>query len=302
LIRAWPFKLNIIFSASQKKGIVILLLVGITIIQGQKYLAWALHPQYKLRQISEDLGKAFDQAAISGLWAPVLCLENKHRAYESYPSFINDSEDFLEQYKITHVIATDFFGGLEKNYYWNNFAEEMQKSKLLVKYPIWRGAAFLYDLHPDSETAPQENIMEAEMFTQSPGMPRYDPESSGQFAVSFQKGTPGFLSIASSGRKFTQGSHQATFRLKIEGNKGHEVQRIARIDVISSEQNRVLAVKNLMAADFSQEDTYQEFNLTFTLKRPAILDFRVYSDSVIPLWADNFRIETTSTQNVMKNR
>lgn len=302
LIRAWPFKLKITLSTPQKKAIVFLLLSGITLIQGQKYLAWALHPQYKLQQISADLGKAFEQAAISGLWAPVLCLENKHRAHESYPAFINDSKDFLEQYKITHVIATDFFGGLEKNYYWNNFAEDMKRSKLQVKYPVWRGAAFLYDLHPKIETSSQKNIMEAEVFTQSLGMPRYDPASSGQFAVSFKEQTPGFLSIASTGQKFTKGSYKATFRLKKKMIQGHPSQRIARIDVISGEQKKVLAVKNLMATDFHRNDTYQEFNLTFMLKRPSILDFRVYSDGIIPLWADYFKIETIQAQSDMKNR
>lgn len=291
LIRSWPQNLKFSLSDTHKRVLVLMLLLAITIIQGQKYLAWALHPQFKLKQISVDLGSAFDQAVVSGLWAPVLCLENRHRAHESYPAFINDNKDYLRQFSITHVIATDFFGGLEKNYYWRNFPEDMENARLLVKYPIWRGSAFLYDLHPRIEMSTPDNIMEAELFTQPIGMPRFDPESSGQFAVHYKEGTPGFLSIASTGKKLPKGLYRAVFRLKNKAIPSLSSQRIARIDVVSEEQKRVFAVKNLTSDDFPENSTYQEISLTFTLKRPSVMRLRTYSDGIVPLWVDSLRME-----------
>jgi len=290
IIKLWPTSFEISLSSSAKKVSVIGILLAVLLFQGQKYLSWALHPQFKLKQISTDLGKAFDQAAIAGLWAPVICLENKHRAHESYPGYVNDEKDFLEKFKITHVLATTFFGGLENNYYWKNFPEAMARARLIAKYHIWKGNALLYDLHSSLENFNEKNHYEAEIFTLPETMPRYDPDSTGKFAAFGKKNKARFIVIASSAEKIAEGKHIVTFRMKKEKSDLKQDVRIARIDVVSREVNRPLAIKNILGMSFTQDEKYQDISLPIYLNTPLKLDFRLYTDGTVNLWVDHVRI------------
>lgn len=290
IIKLWPRSFEISLTSSVKKVSVIGVLLAVLLLQGQKYISWALHPQFKLEQISTDLGKAFDQAAIAGLWAPVICLENKHRAHESYPGYVNDEKEFLEKFKITHVFATTFFGGLEHNYYWRNFPEAMARAKLIAKYYIWKGNALLYDLHPSLENFDKKNHFEAEIFTLPETMPRYDSDSTGKFAAFGEKNKARFIVIASSSEKIAAGKHIVTFRMKKEKSDLKKDVRIARIDVISREINRPLAIKNISGMSLPQDEKYQDISLPVYLKTPLKLDFRLYTDGVVNLWVDHVRI------------
>jgi 4-amino-4-deoxy-L-arabinose transferase-like glycosyltransferase len=290
MIKFWPKNLEISLSSPFKKATVLIILLGVIFLNGQKYLSWALHPQFKIKLISKDLGKAFDHATIAGLWAPVICLENKHRAYESYPGLFNDEKDFLEKYEITHVFASTFFGGLENKYYWRNFPKAMEKTKLLAKYFIWRGTVLLYELNPPPEHSDVENHYEAEIFTEPQGMPRYAPDSSGKFAVFAEKNKPGLIVSASSPGKISEGKYKVLFRIKKEENSSKPYSRIARIDAVSQATKRVLKRENLYEKNFSPDKNYQEFTLTIFLKRPSKVDFRVYSDGKVSFWVDKIRV------------
>lgn len=296
VFRAWPSHFEVSLSLSFRKVIVSVLIIAIIVLNAQKYFSFAFHPQYKLKQISVDLGNAFDEAAISGLWAPVLCLENRHRAHESYPGYWNHERDFLQKYKITHVIATTFFEGLENNYYWRNFSEEMANSRIIAKYSIWRGSAFLYELQSPAEKALRKGFFEAEIFTQPQGMPRYDAGATENFAVLADRGQKGFLTIAPSKDNIPKGDYRVIFRLKKEKSTQRSSQRLARIDVISVERNRVLGMKNLWAENFILDKKYQEFLLPVVLQEPMHLIFRIYSDGAVRLWADHIRIEKTKDE------
>jgi hypothetical protein len=289
IMKLWPTSFEISLSPSLKKIIVLGILLSVLFFNGQKYLSWAIHPEFKLKQISTDLGEAFDKAAISGLWAPVICLENKHRAHESYPGYINDEKDFLEKFKITHVFATTFFGGLENNYYWQNFPEAMKKAKLLAKYPVWNGLVLLYDLYPLLKHFNEKNHYEAEIFTLPKTMPRYDPDSSGTFAAFAKKDKARFIVVASSAEKIPSGNHTVTFRIKKGKSDLNPDARIARIDVISKEVNRPMAIENIFGRSL-QDEKYQEFSLPVFLKKSLKLHFRVYTDGVVNLWVDNIRM------------
>jgi len=268
----------------------LIILLGAVFFNGQKYLSWALHPEFKLKLISRDFGKAFDNGVIAGLWAPVVSLENKHRAHESYPGFYNDEKDFLEKFDITHVFASTFFGGLENKYYWRNFPEAMERAKLLAQYYIWRGTVLLYELNPPLDQYDEENRYEAEIFTQSQGMPRYDPDSSAKFAVLSEKNKSGFVAVVSSSGKIAKGKHEIIFRIKKEGKPSKPSSRIARIDVISRANKRILGMKNLYVMNFPRDKEYQEFILTIHVKRLSKIDFRVYSDGIVNLWVDNITV------------
>lgn len=294
LIKLWPDNFAVSFPSILKKTIVGLIFLGVLFFNGRQYLSWAFHPDHKLESISLDFGKAFDRAAISGLWAPVICLENRHRAHESYPDFANDEKDFLDKYEITHVFATTFFNGLEINYYRRNFPEAMSHAKLLAKYIIWRGEALLYELNPPAKPADKNGHYEAEIHTEPQGMPRYDPSSSGRFSVLSEKKKPGFAAIVPTKEKIPKGRYRVIFEMKIESKSLRAFPRVARIDIVSPDTRRLLAAKDLSAEDFTGDVGYQEFSLILDLKRPLKLEFRVYSDGLDTFWIDRIRIERIS--------
>jgi hypothetical protein len=240
------------------------------------------------------LGKAFDQAAISGLWAPVICLENTHRSHESFPGFVNDEKDFLEKFKITHVFASTAFDNQEINYYRQNFPEAMRGAQLLAKYFIWRAEMLLYELKPSAGPPGQKYEFEAEIFTRRQGMPRYDPESSGKFSVLSDKRKSGFVTVVSTQEKIPAGRYRVYFKMKRKPNPLKTLSRIARIDVVAPETRRLLEAKNLTEKDFPETDGYREFSLPIELMRPLKLNFRVYSDGLSIFWIDRIRIEKTS--------
>ncbi len=294
LIKLWPESFAVSFSSILKKSIVALILLGVLFFNGRQYLSWALHPEYKLKSISLDFGKAFNQAAISGLWAPIVCLENRHRAHESYPDFVNDEKDFLDKYEITHVFATTFFNGLEIKYYRQNFPEAMRNARLLAKYIMWRGEVLLYELKLSLKPPYKKGHYEAEIHTESQGMPRYDPASSGKFSVLSEKKKPGFVAVVPTIEKIPQGRYKVIFNMKQEGKSSKDLPRVARIDIVSPDTRRLLVAKDLTAKDFSADNRYQEFSLFLDLKRSLKLDFRVYSDGLNTFWVDWIRIERLS--------
>jgi 4-amino-4-deoxy-L-arabinose transferase-like glycosyltransferase len=292
LIKRWPENFTISLPSSVKKTSVALILLGVLFFNGRPYLSWAFHPEYKLKHISLDLGKAIDHAAIAGLWAPVVCLENNHRAHEYFPGAFNDEKDFLEKYKITHIFATTFFGEIDD--YRRNFPRALKKAKLLVKYLVWRGEALLYDLNPPPELPEQNDRFEAEVHTQRRGMPRYDPDSSGKFSVFSKKGKSGFVVLVSPPEKIPQGQYRVIFRIKKKNHQTKSSFRMARIDIVSPDTKRLLAIKNLVPENFPDDNEYLEFSLPLNLKRPLRLDFRVYTDGLIPFWVDWIRIQKIS--------
>ena len=289
LVKLWPETFTISLPSIVKKSCVAVILLGVLLFNGRPYIFWALHSEYKLKSISVDLGRAFDHAVIAGLWAPVVCLENKHRAHEYFPGAFNDRKDFLEKYKITHVFATTFFG--EINDYKRNFPESMQRATLLAKYPIWRGEALLYELKSSSGPPEKRVQFEAEIYTRRLGMPRFEPEASGQFSVLTKKGKSGFVALVSPQEIIPQGQYRIIFRIKKSSDTIKFTNRMARIDVVSPETKKLLAIKNLTPENFPFSNEYMEFSLPLQLKKAAKLDFRVYTDGLISFWVDWIRIQ-----------
>ncbi|MGD2245571.1 MAG: glycosyltransferase family 39 protein [Candidatus Aminicenantes bacterium] len=289
--RLWPENLKFSCSTSQKKAALALVLILIVFFSGKRYLAWAFHPEFKMKHVSEDLGELVENAAIAGLWAPVVCLENTHRAHESYPGYVNDEADFIEKLQITHVFATTFFG--EDNYYWNTFPADMKRSRLLAQYHIWRGPVFLYDLHPGIGPFQMENFFEGELFTLPAGMPRYDPEASNSLAVRSENRKKGFIIEVAPENPTPKGRYKAVFRLKMEGPLRDSDRRVARIDVVSKTNKRVWAVDNILKTHFRSENKYQEFSLPVILNKTRNLQFRVYSDGLLTVWIDYVQLSET---------
>ena len=293
LMRMWPENFKITFSPFLKKSVIFLILLGVLFFNGKQYLSWVLHPQFKLQSISLDFDQAFDHATISGLWAPVVCMENRHRAHESFRGYINDEKDFLKKNKITHVFASTFFNDQEINYYRRNFAEAMQKARLQVKYVIWRGQVLLYELNPSPEFPDSKHLFEAEIYTQRQGMPRYDPDSSGNFSVLSEKRKSGFVAIVSTEEEIPKGRYKIIFRMKREELTSRTLSRMARIDVVSPDSRRLLVSQDISTDDFPDDDKYHGFSLPINLPRSTKLNFRVYSDGLVAFWVDWIRVEKT---------
>ncbi len=291
LIRLWPDSISVSLSPSFKKAAVLLILAGIIFFNGRPFLDWALHPRFKLRNVSIDLGKALDHAVISGLWAPVISLENRHRAHESFPGFVNDEKDFIEKFQVTHVFASTAFNNQEIDYYRRNFPEAMRKARLLARYFIWQTEMLLYELKPPAGPQRQANTYEAEVHTRRQGMPRYDPEASGRFSVLSEKGEPGYATVVPLPDKIPEGRYTVTFRMKMHPAPVKSPERVARIDAVAPDTRRLLAAKDLHEKDFPGVGAYRNFVLSIDLKRAERLNFRVYSEGSAIFCVDWIRIE-----------
>jgi hypothetical protein len=265
-----------------KKSVMIFCLAAVLIFQGIKYFDWALSPQFQFRNISRDLGKAFSQATIAGLWAPVICLENTHRAHEYFPGVINDHKDFFQRFGITHVFTTTAFGENQK--FERNFPDVMRDAELLALYHIWTVKALLYDVRTISKK--KDKHYEAELYTHRGSTPRFDPQASQKFAVRSHSRKGQFVVVIPAVETFLQGRHKITFRMKAEKNIQDPKKRIARLDVISAERRRVLAYKDLFRKDFNTNG-YQDIPLTFRVRKPQKIKFRVYTQGNGTFWIDN---------------
>ncbi|MBE0460736.1 MAG: glycosyltransferase family 39 protein [Candidatus Aminicenantes bacterium] len=280
-------KQKFILSPVQKKGIVFILILGIFILQGTKYLTWVTHPQFQLKEASQDFGKAFKEAAFAGLWAPVVCLENKHRAYEYFPGYINDCKNFFEKFGITHVFTTTAFN--EKRNFEKKFPHVMNRAKLMARYHIWTTNVLLYDVNPTENTG-EEGLFEAEIFTQKGGTPRFNCEASQNFAVLSRSRKENFVVLITGEKVYDKGKYEITFSIKREGKYKNNSDRIARLDVISPEIKRALAYKDVFPEDLSKNG-YKDFILNIKLRKPLKINFRVFSTGKGSFWIDFVKIK-----------
>ncbi len=83
-------------------------------LHAYQYLHWFGGRTHEIYSTSKALGERFHTVTFTGQWAPVLCLENRHRAVPVWPGFINGEEPF-ERYAITH--------GLIWGRHWKRFNE-----------------------------------------------------------------------------------------------------------------------------------------------------------------------------------
>jgi len=276
-----------ILSPAQKKVLIFIFILAIFIFQGTKYLTWATHPQFQLKEASQDFGKAFKNAAFAGLWAPAVCLENKHRAYEYFPGYINDCKNFFEKFGITHVFTTTAFN--EKRNFEKNFPDVMERAKLMARYHIWTTNVLLYDVNPTENTG-EEGLFEAEIFTQKGSTPRFNCEASQNFAVLSRSRKENFVVLITGEKVYDKGKHEITFSIKREGKYKNTSDRIARLDVTSPEIKRVLAYKDIFPEDLSKNG-YKDFILNIKLRKPLRINFRVFSTGKGSFWIDLVKIK-----------
>jgi hypothetical protein len=177
-------------SLSQKGGL-ILTVVFVSIYAYQNvavYLSWVKSPTYKLKTISHDLGRAFPRGVFSGLLIPTLSLENRNRAHTSWPRYANDDPGFLGREGVTHLFLGTYNN--ELRYYVERFPEETERARLLVRYRIWRSWFDLYDIQEGPRPDADETVYEAETMDRETGLPLFDPQAGGRFAVRVETDSP----------------------------------------------------------------------------------------------------------------
>lgn len=275
-----------ILPSSIKRSLVFALLTAVLFLQGSSYLRWALHPQFQFKHISLDLGKAFPEATIAGLWAPIISLENKHRAHEYFPGAINDIPDFFQRFGITHVFTTTHAGEAEK--FEKNFPQIMAGAALLARYHIWTVEALLYDIHPGREK-PDPGSFEAELFTQKGSTPRYDPDASRTFAVLHQGKQPRFVVSIPGTHPLEEGTYDISFRMKRGGEIRKPGQRMARIDAVSEKKKRALAYRDISPEDLS-DTSYRSLSIRVKVRSSEDITLRVFAQGIGDIWVDRIDI------------
>ncbi len=213
----------------------------------------------------------------------VMALENSHPAHAYKKDYINRGLDFLNKYKITHLLLSTHAEEIPE--YNNDFPQAMQKAVILARYPLWQTYVVLYDLFPEQiSTQKPGKVIQGETFFGENGLPRYDPDASERLAFATEvhaQGTRLVLPL----KEYPAGLYRLTYRIK-SATLSQVDTRLARIDVTTGSRQRALAQKDLLARDFSQADSYQEFTIEFRLRSPSPLNLRLYSTGKAPLWFD----------------
>jgi len=284
LSKIWQ-KTKLNFPFSFKKTACVLLIITIFAFQIPQYLDWAISPHHQFKHISQDLGKVLENATLAGLWAPVICLENKHKAHEYYPKVINDCPEFFQKYKITHIFTTTYAG--ENHYFERNFPEVMNKAQLLARYHVWRTQVLLYQIHP-LLSPKKRGIFEAELFTQKGNTPRFDENTSKKLSVLSSAKKPHFVILVPPEKSYS-GNYVITFRIKAE-EIYKKKNRLARLDVISTERRSLFGYKDIFVPDIDKRD-YKNISLKIFIPRSQKIKIRVYSTGSASLWVDWIKIE-----------
>jgi len=287
LSRTWNSPNYIHLPSKLKVTLLVFILGGIIFLQGIQYTSWALSPRFQFSEISQDYALAFKNAAFAGLWAPIISLENKHRAHEYFPGLINDDKNFFDKFGITHVFTTTSHG--EDKTFQRQFPKVMAQAKLLARYHIWTTEVLLYDIHAGKEDS-TEGRLEAEVYTRPGSTPRFDAEASQNFAVLHKTKKPDFSVVVPLKKLLPEGRYEVLFRLKREGQKTLSNERIVRLDAVSENIRRVYSREDIMSENFP-EGKYEIFRLVFHLSRPRKIDLRVFTEGHDNIWADWIKVQ-----------
>lgn len=105
------------------------------ITNGRLYWRWARSPHFTVIDTSRELGNILDDAYIVGLWAPLICLENQHKALYVGKGRFNDKDTF-KRYSITHLFLWDGNHREELRFLQEAYPQIVEKAKLIKIYNI----------------------------------------------------------------------------------------------------------------------------------------------------------------------
>jgi 4-amino-4-deoxy-L-arabinose transferase-like glycosyltransferase len=292
VFRLWPQNLSLPLPAAFKTAVIAFLVMLSFGFNFRSYLKWGLSPRYDRKIISQDLGEAFQDARLGGLVSMVLALENTHPAHAYKTDYINRGLDFLDRYKITHLLLTTHAEEIPD--YRNDFPQAMQQAVILARYPLWQTYVVLYDLFPRQPPEEKGEVLEGEVFFGENGLPRYDPAASGRMAYAIERHPRG-AHLALPLGLYPAGRYRLVYRLKAE-KLLQEESRLARIDVATRDRQRALAQRDLASREFKGSEKYQDFELEFRLRSPREISLRLYSTGKTPLRFDS--VTLSKTENI----
>ena len=108
------------------------------------------------------------------------------------------------------------------------------------------------------------------------GMVVKDPEASMGRAVEAIRGADqSGLVPYQAYRFFPSGPYEAVFRLQSSGNT--DPLPVLRVEAVTFLGKKVIAHQELRGTDFPRPGHYQRFTLSFEVRRPEILEFRIYA-------------------------
>ncbi len=281
LIKAIPRQLQVplprVFKIAFVGGIVAVYLFS----NLKPYLAWAVAPRYDVRDISRDLGRAFENMSIGGLSAPLMVMENRH-AGQGYDYYIHERRDFLEKYKVTHLFLIPYFR--EMQYYRKYYGEAMNGARLVARFPLWKTHFELWELDvPSAEESRDEDVYEGEIFYRGTGIPRYDPGASAKYAFVMEEAPRNRIELG--GLAYPAGEYDVLFFLRPECDSPPR-QTLARIEVYDSEEKTILVSRRITGPDFSGSREYRSFRLPLILTDPTEIGLRILSQGNAVLYAD----------------
>jgi 4-amino-4-deoxy-L-arabinose transferase-like glycosyltransferase len=174
-------KWKIVFSPGVAKAS-LAVLVGLYAYQNlSEHVRWLNNPTFDMKTIGRDLGKAFPQGVFSGLLMPSLSLENRNVVHTFFPHYANDDPAFLKRAGVTHLLIASY--NQEPEYYQDYFPDELRRSRLIVRYAMWRSWFLLYEIEKREPPPANPALHEAEVMERDAGIPLFDPEASGRFSV-----------------------------------------------------------------------------------------------------------------------
>ena len=125
---------------------------------------------------------------------------------------------------------------------------------------------------------------EAESLPRTVGSPVEDADASKRKAAYAAKSeTPGFLAYGPY-QIFSPGKYVASFRLKTDNTKTRKT--VATLDIAADTGQDVLKKRELRGRDFEKTQSYQLFQLSFSLQEEKHLEFRVHFPAEADVWLD----------------
>lgn len=236
------------------------------------YFGWVLAPRYDVRNISRDLGRAFEKMSIGGLSAPLMVMENRHIGH-GYDYYIHERRDFLNQYQVTHLFLIPYFK--EGRFYWEYYPETMKKARVIARFPLWKTHFELWELNPTSTWSmnQDEAVYEGELFYWGTGIPRFDPKASGKYARVMEKTPQNRIELGQI--IYPAGEYEVFFFLGV--GKDAPPGTIARIEIDDSENKRTLGSRKVSGREFRGSGEYRGFRVPLTLTKSTELVLRVLS-------------------------
>ncbi len=128
---------------SPVKLFVLALFLTSVLTNGYRYFNWFSRPRYTVMHTSRELGKILNQAYLAGLWSPLFCLENSHRAL--YLGEGNERKTF-SRYPITHLMLWDGNNREEVRMVEANYPEVMKEAREIEVYTVKELPVRLYKI------------------------------------------------------------------------------------------------------------------------------------------------------------